>query len=86
MFENYTWYDLLGNIGVALILVAYFLLQKEKLSNKDFSYNLMNALGAFLILLSLIFDFNLSAFIIESIWLLLSLPPLIRYFRNKNSY
>jgi len=86
MFENYTWYDLLGNIGVALILVAYFLLQKEKLSNKDFSYNLMNALGAFLILLSLIFDFNLSAFIIESIWLLLSLPPLIRYFRNKNSH
>ena len=86
MFENYTWYDLLGNIGVALILIAYFLLQKEKLSNKDFSYNLMNALGAFLILLSLIFDFNLSAFIIESIWLLLSLPPLIRYFRNKNSH
>ncbi len=86
MFENYTWFDLLGNIGVALILIAYFLLQKEKLSNKDFSYNLMNALGAFLILLSLIFDFNLSAFIIESIWLLLSLPPLIRYFRNKNSH
>ena len=38
-----------------------------------FLYTLANAVGAALILYSLVFDFNLSAVIIETSWLAISL-------------
>ena len=34
---------------------------------------MLNALGASLVILSLYYDFNLSAFIIEAFWVLISL-------------
>jgi hypothetical protein len=36
-------------------------------------------------LFSLLFNFNLSAFIIELFWLLISLLGIIKYFLRKNS-
>ena len=62
---TYGWHDLLGIIGVVLIVATYMLLQLEKLSATSFLYSAANGLGASLILVSLIYDFNLSAFIIE---------------------
>ncbi len=76
----YGWHDLLGIIGVVLILVTYLLMQLEKLSARSFSYSATNGLGALLILVSLMYDFNLSAFIIEAIWLLISIYGVVRYF------
>jgi len=70
---TYTWYDFLGNIGVILILLSYFLLQINKIKSQSMYYSLMNAIGAFLILVSLYYNFNLSAFIMEFFWLLISL-------------
>lgn len=70
---NYTWYDLIGNIGVALILIAYLLLQLKRIKSEQLLYSLMNGIGAILIIISLYFDFNLSAFIIEFFWLLISI-------------
>lgn len=65
--------DAIGIVGVLLILAAYFLLQTECLSTKQLSYQVLNGLGASLVLVSLYFTFNLSAFIIEIAWLLISL-------------
>ncbi len=70
---TYTWYDFLGNVGVFLILWTYLLLQMEKISSRSFVYSLTNAAGALLVLISLCFQFNLSAFIIEFFWLIISL-------------
>lgn len=70
---NYSWYDLAGNIGVLMMVIAYLLLQLEKLSSSAVSYLLLNAAGAVLVILSLIFHFNLSAFLMEVFWLLISL-------------
>lgn len=70
---DYTVIDFLGNVGVALILLAYLALQLEKVSATSLAYGGMNAVGAALILVSLYFDFNLSAFLIEFFWLLISL-------------
>ena len=70
---NYTWYDLAGNIGVLMMVVAYLLLQLEKLSSTAVSYLLLNAAGAVLVIVSLTFHFNLSAFLMEVFWLLISL-------------
>lgn len=70
---NYSWFDLVGNIGVLMMVIAYLLLQLDKLSSSAVSYLLMNAGGAVLVIISLIFHFNLSAFLMEVFWLLISL-------------
>ena len=70
---DYSWFDLTGNVGVLLMVVAYLLLQLEKLSGSAVSYLLLNALGAILVMISLTFRFNLSAFLMEAFWLLISL-------------
>ena len=75
---NYSWFDLAGNIGVVLMVIAYLLLQLDKLSSSAVSYSLLNAVGALLVILSLIYHFNLSAFLMEVFWLLISLYGLAK--------
>lgn len=70
---NLHLFDVVGFIGVLLIIIAYLLLQLGKLPSSSPSYSLMNAAGALLIILSLIFDFNFSAFVVEVFWFLISL-------------
>jgi len=48
-------------------------LQLEKISSRDILYSGMNAAGASLIIFSLIFEFNFSAFLIEFFWVIISL-------------
>ena len=72
------WYDVAGLIGVAVMLWAFFLLQAGKLRGDAFMYQLMNALGAAAVLLSLVNDFNLSAFVIETSWVVISVYGMIR--------
>ena len=42
---DYSWFDLIGNVGVLLMVVAYLLLQLEKLSGSALSYLLLNAVA-----------------------------------------
>lgn len=81
---NYSLYDFLGTIGVILIILMYLLLQLNKIKSTSIVYSSLNALGAILIIISLIFEFNLSAFIIESFWLIISIYGIIKYFIGKN--
>ena len=80
---GYTWYDFVGNVGVFLLLAAYLLLQLNKLSSNQLSYSVLNGVGAILIIVSLIYEFNLSAFAIEFFWLLISLVGIVNYYRSK---
>lgn len=80
---GYEWHDLAGNVGVLCILVTYALLQFDRLSAQGVVYSALNALGSGLILLSLIVDFNLSAFVLEVAWLALSLIGLIRLMQKR---
>jgi len=75
-------HNIVGIAGVLLIVAAYLLLQAGKLSVKNIWYSLMNLVGALLITYSLFFDWNLSAFVIEIFWLLISTYGIIRYFRS----
>ncbi len=79
----YRWYDFAGNIGVAVMVVGYLLLQAEKISSRDLSYSLMNGFGALLVVISLLYQFNLSAFLVEVFWLLISIYGLIRFARRR---
>jgi hypothetical protein len=75
---DYSWYDLVGNVGVLLMVIAYLLLQLEKLSSSALSYLVLNTVGAILVIISLMFRFNLSAFLMEAFWLLISLYGLAK--------
>lgn len=67
------WFDFVGLLGVFSILVAYFLLQIEKIKSHDILYSLLNTIGAGLIITSLCFDFNFSAFFMELFWAIISI-------------
>lgn len=81
---TYGWPDFVGNIGIVLILYAYWALQTERLSAKVLSYNLLNFGGAVLILFSLIFKFNWSAFLIELAWAIISVYGIWKTSRNSH--
>ncbi|MBE0513335.1 hypothetical protein [Sulfurimonas sp.] len=75
--------DVVGIVGVAMVLATYFLLQSEKIDAKGFLYSFLNFLGALLIVYSLLYNWNLASFIIEIVWVLISLYGLKKWYRNK---
>jgi multidrug transporter EmrE-like cation transporter len=76
--------DFVGNIGVVVLMVTYLMLQLNKLRSDGLAYSLLNAIGASLIVVSLLFDFNLSALLMEVFWVLISFVGIYRYFRLKS--
>ena len=70
--------DAAGLIGVVLILIAYAGAQLGRLEPRAAPALLLNLVGAGMVLLSLAFDFNLSAVIMESIWCLVAVYGLAR--------
>jgi hypothetical protein len=76
---SFFWYDWAGYLGVALVLLAFFLLQERKLQGSGLVYQLMNVLGAIGVMLSLAFgSFNVSAFIMQVAWLLIGSYGIVR--------
>ena len=76
---NYGILDLVGNIGVGVLVVTYLLLQIDRLKSNGLAYSLLNMIGATLILISLLVKFNLSAFVIEAFWVLISIVGIIKH-------
>jgi paired small multidrug resistance pump len=77
------WHDWVGLAGVAIVLVAFFLLQAGKLHGNSLVYQLCNAIGAAAVVLSLFYDFNLSAFVVETCWVAISLYGIWRGYKAK---
>ena len=80
---NYGLLDFVGIVGVVILMVTYLLLQLNRLRSDDLSYSLLNAIGASLIVVSLLVNFNFSAFLMEVFWVLISFVGIYRYFRLK---
>lgn len=70
--------DIAGLIGVTMLLWAYVLLQSQKAKFDDYVFLGLNAGGSFLIVVSLLRQFNLSAFFIEAAWVAVSLFGIYR--------
>ena len=75
--------NVIGVAGTMLILLAYFLLQTKKLSSEQLSYSLLNLFGASGVVFSLMFDWNLPSFIVESFWVVISVIGVVRYWRGR---
>jgi hypothetical protein len=82
---NYQWHDIVGNIGVIIIIATYLGLQLKKISADDVWFSIWNLIGAVLVLVSVLYNFNLSAFIIEIFWIFSSLVGVFFHFLHKKS-
>ena len=73
--------DIIGYVGVALLIGAYAGLQAGRLRSDAPSYSVLNALAAILLLVSLLYKMNPASFVIEIFWLGISLYGLWRSLR-----
>lgn len=78
------WFDIIGTIGVALIILAYAAVQVRRMRSEQLSYSVVNLVGAAMILVSLRYNFNLASVIIEIFWILISLWGIVLWFRHRN--
>jgi len=81
---SYGLLDLIGNVGVVVLMITYLMLQLNRMRSDGLAYSLLNAIGASLVILSLLVNFNLSALLMEVFWVLISLVGIYRYFRLKS--
>jgi len=77
-------YNVIGTIGVAIILTTYFLLQTNRIHANELRYSVLNFFGAGMILISLIYDFNFPSFVVEVAWVLISVMGMIRWWLKQN--
>ena len=70
--------DIGGLIGVAMMLVAYALSSAGRVRVDAWPALAVNLIGAGLVLASLVFKFNLPAFIMETAWAVVALCGLIK--------
>lgn len=82
---QYAWYDIIGSIGVGIIILTYIFLQLERIKSDSLIYSLLNGLGAALIVFSLLYSFNFSAFVVESLWVLISIYGIVKYFLKRRN-
>ncbi len=67
-----SWTDLIGYVGVFMVLVAYTLLQARRMDGNGVWYPLINLVGAILILISLLYKPNMPAIVMEAAWVVVS--------------
>lgn len=84
MTELYAPYaNILGHVGVLCFLIAFFLLQKNKLAHDSMCYLGLNLLGALLVMLSLLVEWNAPAFVLEACWALISIYGIYSNLRRR---
>src|SRR4051812_37153218 len=78
-------YTVVGFIGVAIVLVAYFSNQQGWLSSEDWRFPAANLVGAVLILASLVVEWNFPSAVIEVAWILISVYGLVRQLHRRRA-
>jgi hypothetical protein len=72
------FYQLVSLTGAALVLIGYAALQTGKLGRDDRLFNLLNFVGSGLLSWVAIADRRWGFIVLEVLWALLSVPPLLR--------
>ncbi len=75
--------DIVGLIGVTLLIITYAMLQFDRIDPKGFWYSFNNMVVAVLVTVSLLYSFNLASMVIEVFWFSLSVYGIWNYYRKK---
>ena len=71
-------FQLLSLAGAVLVLIAFIALQLGRMEREDPAFNLLNFAGSVLLAWVAIVDHRLGFIILEVVWALFSLLPLLR--------
>lgn len=71
-------YEIIGLLGVAIVLVAYFMLASRRWTSNDMPYPVTNIIGTCLILYSLTFDMNIPSIVAQIVWIGISVAAVLR--------
>ncbi len=74
--------DLIGFMGVLLILIAYFLNINNKLESNNIIYILLNLFGGMLACLASVLMEFYPFVLLEGTWAVVSFVALIKYLKN----
>lgn len=75
------WFpDAIGCFGTVVILIAYLLLQTRKISPHSFLFSILNVVGGLMIIISLLYDWNLAAAFMEVSWVIISAYGVFKIF------
>lgn len=72
--------DIIGYIGVALLIITYAMLQLDKINPKGFWYSFNNMMVAILVTVSLVYTPNLASLVIEFFWFMISVFGLWKFY------
>ena len=81
--ESLDIYQVIGFMGMMFIVYAYFLLQNGTYDTHSLKFQLINLIGAILLLISLFVHFNLGSFIIEVFWIIITLYGMYKNYKKK---
>jgi len=76
----------IGFIGTLFIAWAYFILQIGKYTTDSMSYQILNLVGAILLIISLCVHFNFGSFAMEVFWIAITIYGIYKIIKkNKTS-
>ncbi len=77
--------DLIGTIGVTMLLIAFLLNLLNKIPQSGLTYILLNCIGAGLACLASVMINYIPFVILEGTWTVVSLVALINYLRKRSN-
>jgi len=77
------FFQAVGFVGMIFIVWAYFILQTGKHSIDSLYYQLLNLIGAILLIISLFVHFNLGSFLIEVFWIAITVYGIYKNIKSK---
>ena len=78
-----TLYSIIGLIGVATVIAAYALMTSGKLAASTARYQWLNVCGTLLILVSMVEQWNLPAFIANILWVAIGAYSLVKIYKAR---
>jgi hypothetical protein len=76
---------LIGMLGVVIVLIAYGAMTAGRLASASKKYQWLNVVGTACILVSLIDQWNLPAFIANAAWIAIGIFSLFKIYRRSAS-
>ena len=83
MFDTFTLPDLIGVIGSLTVCSAYLGVSTGRLNGESLPYQLINIVGAVLLLVSLYFRPNPGAIMIEVLWITIAVIAIGRIYLRR---
>ena len=75
--------QLISVVGALMVLAAYAAYQRGRLGRDDVLYNLLNVAGPALLTWVAVLDRRWGFILLEGVWALLSVRPLLRAWRRR---